>query len=250
MVTPSPVLLFVPGAATYPSFYDDLKIHIQSSGIDFHTFKLATVDARQPAASLQNDVDLVRSLLADFCDQGRDIFMMGHSYGGLPMTESARGFTQANRRKAGKEGGIVHLIYITALAPDVGESMESTNASQHGSEGPLIFNFMIDHGDYFGQDPEGSASVNFNALPREVAVAHGRKMALHSKLCFRVALTYAAYADIPTSYIKVLRDNCLPPWWQQARIETIQKYRGDPIDVYNFDSDHCFQASFQLRLPI
>jgi hypothetical protein len=80
-------------------------------------------------------------------------------------------------------------------------------------------------------------------LPHDEAVAIASKMPLHSTLCFTPPLTYAAYADIPTSYIKVLQDNTLPPWWQDRCISTIEKHRGSKIDVYELDADHCFMWS-------
>ncbi|KAK3671940.1 hypothetical protein LTR78_008115 [Recurvomyces mirabilis] len=239
----APVLFLVPGAATYPAFYDDFKRHVSSKGLVFHTVQLRTVEARTPAATLADDVELVRSHLADLCEQDRDIILMAHSFGGMPMTEGAKGFAKVDRQRLGHKGGIVHLIYITSIAAEVGESMASTNA-QPGPDGPLVYDFMVDHVEYTGQDPERSAATNFNALPHDQGVEHAKRMPLHSKACFGTPLTYAAYAYIPTSYIRVLRDRCFPLWWQQRRIDTIEKSRGGPIDVYDLDADHCFMASY------
>ncbi|KAK4561626.1 hypothetical protein LTR86_004305 [Recurvomyces mirabilis] len=239
----APVLFLVPGAATYPTFYDDFKQHVSSTGLDFHTVQLRTVEARTPAATLADDVELLRSHLADLCEQDREIILMAHSYGGMPMTESAKGFAKVDRQRLGHKGGIVHLIYITAIAAEVGQSMASTNA-QPGPDGPLTYDFMVDHGEYTGQDPEHSAETNFNALPHDQGVELAKKMPLHSKACFGTPLAYAAYAYIPTSYIRVPRDGCLPLWWQQRRIDTIEKSRGDSIDVHDLDADHCFMASY------
>ena len=51
--------------------------------------------------------------------------LIGHSYGGVPITQSTKGVTKAEREKQGKKGGIVRLAYMTALVPAIGQSAGS-----------------------------------------------------------------------------------------------------------------------------
>lgn len=53
------------------------------------------------------------------------MFVM-HSYGEIPGTESVRGLLRDDRKKFGKRRGVVRLIYVTAIVPQVGKSLNKT----------------------------------------------------------------------------------------------------------------------------
>ena len=53
-------------------------------------------------------------------DEGKDVVMIAHSYGGSPMSQCTKGLSKTEREAEGKEGGIVRLAYMTALVPGLG----------------------------------------------------------------------------------------------------------------------------------
>ncbi len=65
---------------------------------------------QNPTLSLVGDVAATKLILAA---QGRPVILVGHSYGGAVITE------------AGTDPKVVGLVYITAFAPDQGESVTS-----------------------------------------------------------------------------------------------------------------------------
>ena len=65
---------------------------------------------QNPTTSLADDVAVTRRVIAD--QKGR-VILVGHSYGGAVITE------------AGTHPNVSGLIYITAFAPDQGESVAS-----------------------------------------------------------------------------------------------------------------------------
>jgi pimeloyl-ACP methyl ester carboxylesterase len=71
-------------------------------------FKVAIV--QNPTLTLQGDVDAASRVIDAQPDQ---VLLVGHSYGGVVITEAGR-----NPKVAG-------LIYIAAFAPDTGESVDS-----------------------------------------------------------------------------------------------------------------------------
>lgn len=71
-------------------------------------FKVAIV--QNPTLSLQGDVD-VASRVIDA--QPGQVLLVGHSYGGVVITE------------AGRNSKVAGLVYIAAFAPDAGESVDS-----------------------------------------------------------------------------------------------------------------------------
>src|SRR5215471_13687059 len=65
---------------------------------------------QNPTLSLADDVAVTRRTIAA---QDRPVVLVGHSYGGAVITE------------AGNDPNVAALVYITAFAPDKGESMAS-----------------------------------------------------------------------------------------------------------------------------
>ncbi len=65
---------------------------------------------QNPTISLADDVATARRVIAS---QGDPVILVGHSYGGAVITE------------AGNDPKVVGLVYITAFAPDQGESVAS-----------------------------------------------------------------------------------------------------------------------------
>ena len=65
---------------------------------------------QNPTASLADDVAVTKRAIAE---QDGPVILAGHSYGGVVITE------------AGNDPKVAGLVYITAFAPDQGESVES-----------------------------------------------------------------------------------------------------------------------------
>jgi len=65
---------------------------------------------QNPTISLADDVAVTRRVIAD---QNGPVILVGHSYGGAVITE------------AGNDPKVAGLVYITAFAPDKGESVSS-----------------------------------------------------------------------------------------------------------------------------
>ena len=62
---------------------------------------------QNPTTSLADDVAVTKRVIAE---QKGPVILVGHSYGGAVITE------------AGTDPGVLGLVYITAFAPDRGES--------------------------------------------------------------------------------------------------------------------------------
>jgi hypothetical protein len=71
-------------------------------------------------------------MTAKIADEGKDIVLVMHSYGGIPATESAHGLAKKDREAAGKKGGIVALLYVAALLVQPVMSLGSTLGAGYG----------------------------------------------------------------------------------------------------------------------
>src|SRR3954463_6648422 len=65
---------------------------------------------QNPTLSLDGDVDATRRIIDA---QGEPVILVGHSYGGAVITE------------AGNDPNVAALVYISAFAPDTGESVNT-----------------------------------------------------------------------------------------------------------------------------
>jgi len=81
------------------------------------------------------DVQAVLRVLQPLVEeQGKDVLLIGHSYGGWVATEAARPELQAKKRKReGVAGGIIGILYVGAFVIPVGESVQSFFQPKDGS---------------------------------------------------------------------------------------------------------------------
>ena len=71
---------------------------------------------------MAEDAASIHAELEKLADEGKEIVVIGHSYGGIPVSEAQKGLSLEERRKEGKKGGVVRLGYLTAFVPPVGIS--------------------------------------------------------------------------------------------------------------------------------
>jgi hypothetical protein len=122
-----PVILIVPGSFSNASSYYALVDKIQSLGSEASVHNLPSTNRHAPEepASLQDDAVFFRNIIEKLADQGKDIVVVMHSYGGVVGSEAVKGVAKAERQKSGKLGGAIKLVYVTAVVLPVGVSMTS-----------------------------------------------------------------------------------------------------------------------------
>jgi pimeloyl-ACP methyl ester carboxylesterase len=187
-----PTLLLVHGAwhtswAWQPliaelSDIDVVTVDLPSSGTD-----------PQALGDLTADADVVRAALAGI--EG-PVVVVGHSYGGLPITEAATA-----------EAGVAHLVYLCAFQLDVGDSL----VSSLGGEVPPWQEIHQTH--VRVTMPE---AVFYNRVSPELteqAVAH---LQLQSTGALTQPLSRAAWRELPSTYVVCEQDQAIPVFAQEA----------------------------------
>jgi hypothetical protein len=95
-------------------------------GYEIQTLKLPTIPSPNTTlgvpTSMYDDAAYVAQVVEGLANQDKDVLLISHSYGGVPMTQSVKGLSKKDRKKQDKKGGIVRLAYLTSLVPDVGQS--------------------------------------------------------------------------------------------------------------------------------
>lgn len=115
-----PTVALVPGAWHTPVHFDILISFLDAEGYPTVSKQLPSVDTATPATTTSEGDSqfIIDQVLTPLLDDGKDVVLVAHSYGGCPAGAAANGLSKAERTAAGKKGGIIGLIWIAAyIAP-------------------------------------------------------------------------------------------------------------------------------------
>jgi pimeloyl-ACP methyl ester carboxylesterase len=152
-----------------------------------------------PLTSLTADVDATKQALAK--QDGRTV-LVGHSWGGVVITE------------AGNDPKVSALVYVSAFAPDVGESLASLAKAGPPTEGGNAI-----HPDAKGNlyiDPKVFPSAVAADLPPEIAAHLANSQLPLNHVAFEAPVTIAAWRDKPTFDVITTKDKVIAPEAQKS----------------------------------
>jgi pimeloyl-ACP methyl ester carboxylesterase len=154
---------------------------------------------QNPTISLADDVAVAKRAIAE---QNGPVILVGHSYGGVVITE------------AGNDPKVAGLVYVTAFAPDKGESAASLikNAPQGAPAPPILppqdgylFLDKAKFPAFFAADvsPDVASFMADSQVPWGVEALGG-------------AITQPAWRTKPSWYLITTEDKMIPPDAQHA----------------------------------
>ena len=126
MAEPRPTIVFFAGAFAAPSCFDTIAKQLQQSGYPTAYASVTSLAPSDPAAvSVATDAEFARknTLLPLIDDQGKDVVVFTHSYGGVAGGAAAAGLSKASRSSRGEAGGVIGLIYLVGNIVAEGESL-------------------------------------------------------------------------------------------------------------------------------
>ena len=126
----STTIVCIPGAWNTAQSYEKVIPLLEKHGYKCRALTLPSAGGSGPLTHV-DDAEHIQRELTELVDQGEDVIIAMHSYGGIPGTESAKGFSKAEREKEGKKGGVVGLVYLTAFLVPVGASLSSFLGEDH-----------------------------------------------------------------------------------------------------------------------
>ena len=133
MATTKPTILFIPGAWLHLSTYDTFISLLQDSSFPTIYAAYPSLDPSDPAnadaAADTHDV-LEESLFPLIENEGKDVVIVMHSYGGVPGSAAAKGLSKVRRSQEGKRGGVVGLIHISGFVLPGGASVADGQRGQ------------------------------------------------------------------------------------------------------------------------
>ncbi len=121
-----PTILLIPGAFALPKLYDEVVGGVAARGYEIRALHLPSVGldhgvGREGAPpTMHDDAAFIAAEVRRAADEGADVVLVAHSYGGVPASQCAEGLAKEDRRGRGERGGLVRLAYVTCLVPPVG----------------------------------------------------------------------------------------------------------------------------------
>ncbi|AOP47780.1 alpha/beta hydrolase [Streptomyces lydicus] len=191
---PRPSFLLVHGAWHRSECWDLVRKALAADGWTARTVDLPSAGPqRTPAAGMYDDADAIAARLRQ---ADGPVIVVGHSYGGLPVTQAAAGLPAA-----------AHLVYLAAYLPEEGESLLSVHG--HGGDtaedlcgtAPVVFD-----------DPR---TALFGDLPDEQAADAVSRLVTQSRRSFQQRVTRTAWRTVPSTYVLCEDDRALPPALQE-----------------------------------
>lgn len=254
-----PTLILIPGAYTPTPIYNTLLPRLRAHSLDVYTLPLQTVGRRPlPAPHMYDDAAFIAAEVRKLVDAGKRVVLLGHSYGGVPVSQCTKGLSVKERAAEGKEGGIVRLVYLSAIVLRLGETASGGEpgdlagsgvgptmlAMPHWAGVSHVCTFLLMAGQYFSHyltfDVDLALRFSFSDLPSEEALFLAN-MSLEMSAVSQVdPLTWAGYKDMPSTYIVTTKDMALSVDRQRAYIEVLKESAPDEAspEILEIESGH------------
>ena len=213
----APVVL-VHGAWHGPWCWERVEALLRVRGIESHAVDLPTCQPERTATTLHDDAAMLAVAL-DALDGSAVV--VGHSYGGMVITEGAAG--HANARP---------LVYLAAFMPDKGESMNSLAISEPN---PALFGAFGSQNGRSVLKPEAIGPVLYGDCDETTidwAASRVRSMLGGAS----DAAVEIAWRNTPSTYVVCIQDRTVPPALQRR----MAAHAGDVVE---WDTSHSPFAS-------
>ncbi|KAJ5202204.1 hypothetical protein N7449_004283 [Penicillium cf. viridicatum] len=200
-----PIFIFSLGGWTDPVAFDAVRSRLRALGFPSECPAHPSVGAEPPSNTLEDDVASLRRVLIAAADEGEDIVVVAHSYGGVVASSAVEGLVKSVREKGGKRGGVVNVVYVAAFALDKGQSLL-------GLLGGNYLPWMKVEGDRVYADGAN--------LWQDLSLKEQEKWSARashtSTLAFSGENTYEPWHDTSCAYIVCEQDLALPPPFQET----------------------------------
>ena len=193
-----PELVIVPTSFCISSMYDGQVKFLRERGFSVHALDPPSFPARYkpevPAPSMHDDARFISDFVTKLADEGKDVVILAHSYGGCPVSQAVEGLTKHERATQGKYGGVVRIAYLTAIVPRLGASTLATISASSEGKAPQVVTDQ--YGWMVQTDPEQTVKMVFNSLPLAEGIAWSAFFGRHAASAFVDPLTYPGYQNV------------------------------------------------------
>ncbi|KAM0561362.1 hypothetical protein ACHAPJ_003242 [Fusarium lateritium] len=215
-----PVILIVTGAWHPPQCYEALKTELTALGYKCVIPLMPSMGHAARGVSWRDDKNKILGTAAPYFEEGRQVVLVGHSYGGIPSAASTQNEGVQERAARGLKGGFHSIIFLAAFAvpvrgwdllttlggqwPEWQENQESYTKNKLSNINSKAFKLLYDDATSEDQAKEAWANV----LP-------------HSQDAFETPIDFvAADITIPKTYLVCEKDKILPVLLQEQLVKS------------------------------
>ena len=157
-----------------------------------------------------------------------------HSYGGTVGSSALSGLSAVHRAKQGLDGGVIHLLYLSAYILPVGSSIVSIVKRVGVWDRWHQVIDVREDGTTFPKDPKNLVLGGLSAAEQEMYV---KRLVRFPGEPFEVEMAETPWKIIPTTYVYTELDRCVPPLYQDLMLEMVRE-AGVEVRAERFSSGH------------
>ncbi|KAJ4348428.1 uncharacterized protein N0V89_009802 [Didymosphaeria variabile] len=242
-----PAVVMVPGAFHSPEVFG--KVTRQLAQADYEFLDAVALPSVGHLVGRQADTNAVKSVLYKHLNAGRDVVLVGNSYGCTVIGEAVNGAPRYSASSASPvatdsvgRGRIISLIYLAGYIPTIQEVEHPASKPDIHDVSPALFNYHDDTGKVTADgDPTLPPQKAFyNLLPPREADYWTGKLDFSSFDALNATATYIPYTgDFEVVYVVGSQDKSVTPEWAQAFIDQ----PGAKFTVEHLDADHISMLS-------
>ncbi|GKZ24997.1 hypothetical protein AbraIFM66951_000458 [Aspergillus brasiliensis] len=228
-MAPLPTIVFVPGAWHSPECYRRVVNQLEAVGYETDLVHPPSVGPTQHLPDFSADVAQIRSHLERLVNAGKKVVLVVHSYGAVPSNEAVKGLDCDSRQRNGQAGGVAHIFFCCSFIIPEGRSLL-------GAFGGSDLPWFTVSADRLEVNPDRPEEIFYNDMSEEDVRAAIRALKPHSYQAFHSPCTYAAWKDVPSTYLYCAKDAAIPLPLQRTMVEDWAA--GYPIRTEFLDASH------------
>jgi len=182
--------------------WDSVRAELHGAGVPSAVVDNPSVT--HPGSDLPADGDNLR-LALDAIDG--PVVLVGHSYGGAVISD------------AGVHPNVEHLVYLTALVLDSGESASVNGLT--GGEGSALVDAMVFDDGMLTIEPDRVAELFFHDCAPNVAAGAAAQLRPMTMAAMTTGARAAAWRERPSTYVVCTDDRALPVPLQRSCADRI-----------------------------
>ncbi|KAH7312021.1 Alpha/beta hydrolase fold-1 [Rhexocercosporidium sp. MPI-PUGE-AT-0058] len=218
-MSPKSTLVLVHGAFHSPDCFHLIQPKLEALGYPVVAVALASVGKTHPNATYLDDVSVIHEVVLPILDEGKEVVLVTHSWGGVPGVASSEGHTLQERAARGQRGGIKSIMMIaSAMIMKKGTSLSESNGAStvewmDFEESFGICNHLAK--DAFYNDLPSSEADHYFSLLRPQAVS----------VLFTPVHFVASNLKISKAYVICEKDNAVPVAHQEKMVDAVGGFK-------------------------
>ena len=123
LLASKPTVVWCPGLLHTQEHFQPIVSALAKVSIPSVVISVPNIGAGAATAAPYDDVKTTRTKLQELVDEGKEVLVISHSYGGVPACQAIRGLEKSQRVKDNQHGGIIRIVFMGAFVIQEGESL-------------------------------------------------------------------------------------------------------------------------------